>query len=166
MVNPYPNAPDGILEIIDTYEAQPETLVRYFANVPREKLTTRPVPGRWSMIEWLAHVVDSDIVIADRIKRCVAEERALLIGFNEQLFAQRLFYQEREPAEELELLRCVRRQTARILRHLPPEAWDKLAVHNERGFQTTKLLAQIGVGHINHHLPFLIEKCRALKLPC
>jgi hypothetical protein len=129
-------------------------------------LIARPVPGKWSMLEWLAHVVDSDIVITDRIKRCIAEERALLIGFDERLFAERLYYHEREPVEELELMRCIRRQTARILRHLPADAWDKIAVHNERGFQTTKLLTQIGVGHVNHHLPFLIDKCRAQKLSC
>lgn len=166
MMNPYPGAPEAIPELIEAYASQPESLVRYFNGVPREKLTARPVAGKWSMLEWLAHVVDSDVVIADRIKRCIAEERALLIGFDERLFAERLFYHEREPAEELELMKSVRRQTARILRKLAPEAWDKLAVHNERGFQSTKLLVQIGVGHINHHLPFLIEKCRALSLPC
>ncbi len=39
-------------------------------------------------------MIDSDLILADRMKRVIAEEHPTLIGFDESLFAQRLFYQQ------------------------------------------------------------------------
>ena len=35
-----------------------------------------PIAGTWSIAELVAHVLDSDLVFADRIKRLIAEDSA------------------------------------------------------------------------------------------
>jgi hypothetical protein len=96
------------------------------------------------------------------MKRAIAMERPLVIEYDEVSFAARLGYQQRDVSEELELMRGARRQMTRILRGLAPADWERQAVHSETGIKTTKQFAQMAVGHVIHHLSFLVEKRKAL----
>jgi len=60
--------------LIDAYEAGGPLLVHATAGLTREQETTRIGPGEWSIAEVVAHLLDSDLVMADRMKRVIAEE--------------------------------------------------------------------------------------------
>lgn len=160
----YPGAPDDIRGIIAAYEGQIAELGSLVRGMSPEQLRARPVAGRWSTLELLCHLADCEQVMADRIKRAASMKNALLMGFDETRYASELAYADREPAEELELIRLTRRQAARIMRHLKGDAWQQTAVHSERGLFTLKELAQYPIGHMSHHLPFLKEKRVAMGL--
>ena len=100
------------------------------------------------------------------MKRVVAEERPLHIGYDERRFAAALGYQERDLEEELALFDLSRREMGRILRGLPNETWARQGVHNEQGLLTLEEHLQIEVDHVPHHLKFIAEKRRALGLAC
>ena len=68
----------------------------------------------------------------------------------------------RFPVSEVQV---TRRQLARILRAMPPEAFQRVGVHNERGELTVEKLLTLSINHIPHHLAFLNEKRKALGLP-
>jgi hypothetical protein len=123
-----------------------------------------PVAGRWSTLEVVCHLADFDPILADRMKRVIAEDRPALLGADEQRFAAALAYHERDLEEELAIIEQTRRQLARILRTLPPEALDRVGVHNERGELTLDRLLTIATNHIPHHVQFIHEKRRALGL--
>ena len=72
----------------------------------------RPVPGKWSTLEVICHLADFDPILADRIKRILAEDRPQLLGADEKRFAAALAYQERDPEEELALIAQTRSQLA------------------------------------------------------
>ena len=160
----YPGAPDSVPDLIAAYERQPEEVAGLVRGMSGEQWRAHPVPNRWSCIELLCHLVDSDIVLTDRMKRTIAMDRPLIMAYDENTYVARLGYAQRDPAEEMEMLRLVRRQMARILRSLSPEDWERHGIHSETGLKTTKQFAQMAVGHINHHLPFLLEKRKALGI--
>lgn len=164
MANPYPGASEALPELLAAYERGPQELAKVVSDLTPDQLRARPVAGKWSALELLSHLADSEQVLADRIKRTIAMDRALLMGYDETRYAASLHYQEREPAEELAGIRTIRGQLIRVLRKLPAEAWSRQSVHSERGLTTLKELVQIAVGHQNHHMPFLLEKRRALGL--
>ncbi len=151
-------------QLIESYLAGPKTLRQAVAGMSREHLVSRPVPGKWSTLEVVCHVVDSDQAWIHRMKRVIAEERPLHIGYDERCFAAALGYQERDLEEELSLLELLRRQMAHILRILPAEAWNRVGVHNEYGMLTLQQNVQTMVDHIPHHVKFIAEKRRALGL--
>ena len=153
-----------ISQLIDAYLAGSQTLRQAVTGMSREQLVSRPVAGKWSTLEVVCHLVDSDQAWIHRMKRVIAEDRPLHIGYDERRFAAALAYQERNLEEELAIFEQSRRQMARILRGLPTEAWARDGVHNERGLLTLEQHLQVEVEHVPHHLKFITEKRRALGL--
>lgn len=136
------------------------------ADMSREQLLARPVPGRWSTLEVVCHLADFEQVFADRIKRIIAlPEPPLYLAADENLYAQELGYHERDLEEELQLIEATRRDVARLLRRLSPQQLQKTGCHNLRGLQTLEKVVRTAIGHIPHHLAFIEEKRRALGLP-
>ena len=152
-------------ELTDSYLAGVQTLRDAVAGMTREQLLARPVPGKWSTLEVVCHLADFEPIMADRMKRVIAEERPTLLGADEKRFAAALAYHQRELEEELAIVEKTRRQMARILRALPEEALSRVGVHNERGPRTLEQLLSGAAGHIPHHVQFIREKRKALGLP-
>jgi hypothetical protein len=152
-------------QLIDDYLAGPAAVRKAVSGMSAEQLRARPVAGKWSTLEVVCHLTDFDPIMADRMKRVIAEEKPLLVGADENRFAAALAYQDRDIEEELTILEKTRAQVARILRKLPPEALQRVGMHNERGPRTLEQLLTSATGHISHHLEFVKEKRKALGLP-
>ena len=151
--------------LIDTYIAGPRQLRQAVAGMTRDQLVARPVAGRWSTLEVVCHLVDSEQAWCHRMKRVIVEDRPLLIGYDETRFTAGLPYHEADLEHELALLEGMRQQMARILRGLPEAAWSRTGVHNERGLMTLEEMLQAESDHVPHHLAQILEKRKALGLP-
>jgi hypothetical protein len=149
---------------IDAYLDGVRAVREATAGMSREQLLARPVPGKWSTLEVVCHLADFEPILADRMKRVLAEDEPTLLGADETRFARALAYHERDLEEELALIAHVRAQMGRILRTLPAEAWRRVGRHNERGPLTLDELFTITLHHIPHHLTFVAEKRRVLGL--
>jgi hypothetical protein len=153
------------MALIDDYWAGPQLLRQAVAGMSREQLLARSIPGKWSTLEVICHLADFEIVGADRIKRVIAENEPTLFGGDENLFAARLAYHERDADEELLLIETIRKQVARILRTLKPEDFQRRGIHSEAGPLTLEGFVQRSTGHIPHHVRFIEEKRKALAQP-
>jgi hypothetical protein len=151
--------------LIESYLACLPRLRRTVVDLGPEQLKARPVPGKWSTLEVVCHLVDSEQAWCHRMKRVIAEDRPLLIGYDETRFTAGLPYHEADLEEELTLLEGMRLQMARILRGLPEEAWSRTGVHNERGLMTLEEMLRAESDHVPHHLAHVFEKRKALGLP-
>src|SRR3954469_20400004 len=152
----------ALAPMIDSYLAGVDTLRQAVAGMSREQLLARPVAGKWSTLELVCHLADFEPILADRMKRVIALARPPLLAADENQFVAKLAYHERDLDEELALIETTRRQMARILRHAPPEALDRVGVHSERGPKTLAELLTSATNHFTHHLPFIYEKRKAL----
>jgi uncharacterized damage-inducible protein DinB len=146
----------------------PEMIDAYLAGIPtlrltRDQLQARPIAGKWSTLEVVCHLADFDPILADRMKRIIAEDQPQLLGANEQRFAAALAYHERDVEEELAIVENTRKQMARILRTIPTAALERVGIHNERGPITLERFLTITTNHIPHHVKFIEEKKRALS---
>jgi hypothetical protein len=151
--------------LTDAYLVGPAALRQAVAGMTAEQVRARPVAGKWSTLEVVCHLADFDPILADRMKRIVAEDRPTLVGADENRFAGALAYHDRDLEEELSIVALTRSQLARILRTLPEAALSRVGVHNERGEISLERFLTITTGHIPHHLKFIAEKRRALGLP-
>ena len=149
--------------LIDNYLAGPRTLRQAVAGLNREQVLARPIAGKWSTLEVVCHLADFDPILADRMKRIIAEDSPQLLGANENKFAAALAYHDRDLEEELTIIERTRSQLARILRTLPAEALQRVGVHNERGPISLERFLIITTNHIPHHVKFIEEKKRALS---
>src|SRR5262245_19611659 len=149
-------------DLIAAYQQGIDDLRAAVAGMTAEQILSRPIPGKWSTLEVVAHLADTEIYYTDRIKRTIALERPLLMGVDERAYPGRLNYQAFDLAEQLDLFTALRRHGTRLLRLQPPEAWLRVAVHSETGIVTLRQLVLQAVRHVRHHLPFLAEKRAAL----
>jgi hypothetical protein len=154
-----------LTSLIDDYLQGPSLLRQAVAGMSREQLLARPVPGKWSTLEVVAHLADFEPVLAERIKRVIALDRPTFFGADENRFVAELAYHDRDLDEELAIIEHTRRQLARILRRLPESALERVGVHNERGPRTLEQLLVTATKHIPHHVAFIQDKRRALGLP-
>src|SRR5271170_3999190 len=95
-------------ELIGAYLTGGEVLRRAVAGMTREQMLARPVPGKWSTLECVAHIADFEPVLVERMKRIISHDRPLLLLSDENLFLATLAYHERDVNEELALIDATR----------------------------------------------------------
>lgn len=153
----------GTAELIAAYEQGIDDMRTAVAGMSKEQVLARPVPGKWSTVECVGHIADTEIFFTDRIVRTVVMDRPLLMSADEKQYIERLDYQSFDLDEQLALFTALRRHAVRILRAQPPEAWERTAVHSGSGLLTLRQLVLQTVRHLRHHLPFIAEKRAALR---
>jgi uncharacterized damage-inducible protein DinB len=146
------------MSVIEAYLAGPKELRAEVEGLNREQLVSRPVPGKWSILEVVCHLADTDANIAYRIKRVLSEKRPTFERVQPDLKRAALAYHAREVEEELIAFEITRRQIARILSASAPDAWERTAVVGDRGDRTVAQMVNGAVEHLAHHLKFIVEK--------
>ena len=148
-------------EHIDQFMNAGQHLRQAVAGLSEKQLDAQPISGTWSIREIVVHLADSDAVGIERMKRIIAMERPLMLGYDENAFMRRLFPHEQPVEENVQLFDLNRRLLSITLSKLPEEAFERWGVHNERGRVTlTELVADYN-RHFEHHLGFIRRK-RAL----
>lgn len=150
---------------IDLYLDGIEQLRSSVAGLTRDHIRARPIAGKWSTLEVVCHLVDSEQAWCHRFKRVIAEDRPLTIGYDQSLFTASLGYHDNELDDELMLFDCMRRQMGAILRRLPKATWSRTCIHSERGLMTLDEMLEAEIEHVPHHVKHIHDKRRALGLP-
>jgi hypothetical protein len=134
------------------------------AGMTRDQLAARPVPGKWSTLEVVAHVADFDPILVERMKRIIALDSPKLLAADENLFVKELYYHDRDVEEELRLIELTRSQMARVIRRLTPDQLKRTGEHSIKGPVTLEQVIATATNHVPHHLPFIAEKRKALGI--
>ena len=152
-------------QVIEEYVACGPRLREAVAGLTREDLTARPGPGKWSILELVLHLTDSDAISIDRMKRMLTEDNPPLLYADESAYVERLCSHEQSLEDALTLFEVGRRQFARVLRALPDEAFDRRGTHNRRGTVTVGAMVKDYIEHVDYHLKFLHDKRARLGKP-
>ena len=149
-------------QLIERYASEAEDLGKAIAGLSREEMNAFPVPGTWSIQQIVMHMLDSDLIGADRMKRVIAEDNPPLLGYDESKFAARLHCDKLDPHLACEVFAKNRKLMAGILRHCSDADFQRAGMHSERGKETLAELLQIYTNHLQHHLKFVREKRKIL----
>lgn len=152
-------------DLIDQYERGPAKVRAAVAGLTRDELTARPGPGQWSILEVVVHLSDSDAISIDRMKRMLSEDNPQLLYADETAYVDKLATHDQDLEDAILLMEVGRRQFARVLRKLPPEAFDRHGTHNKRGRVTVGGMVPSYVAHIDDHLEYVRKKRAALGKP-
>jgi uncharacterized damage-inducible protein DinB len=145
-------------ELIGRYAAGSELLEYAAQGINDEQAHARPGPGAWSLAELFAHMADSDVVGADRIKRVLAEPEPTLLAYDENAWIDRLASDAMPIADSVALFVASRRFVTRILERCTPDDLRRAGTHTETGRKTLADLLSGYVNHLDHHLRFLYAK--------
>jgi uncharacterized damage-inducible protein DinB len=152
-------------QLIELYVACAPRLRQALAGLSPEDLTARPGPGKWSILENVVHLTDSDAISIDRMKRMLTEDNPPLLYADETAYVDRLFTHDQLLEDTLTLFEVGRRQFARVLRKLPDAAFERRGTHNKRGNMNVGNMVKDYIEHVDHHLKFIYDKRAKLGKP-
>jgi len=104
-------------------------------------------PGKWSVIEVIQHLADSDLVFSYRLKMMLTEDRPPLQGYDQDGWAGELHYREVPLDLALDQLRSMRAVNLHLLRRLSPSQLERVGLHSERGPESAGFLLQLMGAH-------------------
>jgi uncharacterized damage-inducible protein DinB len=149
---------DPIKPVLDRFADGGPLLVQAVTGLTPEQAREHPIPGTWSVAELAAHLLDCDLVFADRMKRIIAEESPTLVAFDEQAWIEGLLSNTMPVDEGAALFAANRKWMARILRAQDESAFARAGQHTEKGRQTLAEVLVYATNHLDHHLKFLYAK--------
>ena len=137
---------------IDDYEAASARVATAIGGLNDSQMRYSPGESEWSIHEVLVHLPDSEIFGFERIRRTLVEEKPTLRTYDEDVWAQKLAYAAQDRTLALALFTALRRSSAALLRTLPATAWERTAVHPERGEMSLYDIFKLYVEHGQIHL--------------
>jgi len=112
----------------------------------------RPSDGEWCVLECLAHIVDAEIVAAARYRWILAQDEPELIGYDQDLWVDRLHQPIENAATLLELFEPLRAADLVLWKRTAVELRERLGIHRERGPESFGLLFTMIAGHDRFHV--------------
>ena len=148
----------AILDLLGTSEPMtvlrdtPAALRRAIDGLSQEQLRTPERPGKWSIAQVLQHLADSDLVWGWRARLILAQDRPPITGYDQDLWAERLHYDEANPDESLATFGVLRSANLRLIERASAEELQRVGVHAERGEESLAHLRRLYAGHDLLHL--------------
>lgn len=113
-----------------------------------EAVLRRPeAPGKWSVVEVIQHLADSDLVFGYRLRMILTEDQPLIQSYDQDAWAGTLRYRDVQLNTALDQLRSVRAANMHVLGGLSPAQLKRVGLHSERGPESLGFLLRLVGGH-------------------
>jgi hypothetical protein len=144
----------GLLGDDDPARVQTETpsAFRALLELAGPDASANPDPTEWSVAQCLAHVTDAEIVVSGRYRWILAHDEPPLIGYDQDLWVDRLHTPADPPHELFSLLEPLRAANIALWRRTPDERRGRVGMHAERGPESYELTFRLIAGHDRFHL--------------
>lgn len=137
---------------LEVMNEQLSALHRLVDGVSEEVLRTPEAPGKWSVLQVVAHLSDSELVQGYRTRMVLAHDAPEIQAYDQDRWATRLGYETERSSDVLEDLRAMRTRNLRLWSRLTPDELSRYGVHNERGRESLLFMLKLAAGHDLHHL--------------
>jgi hypothetical protein len=142
----------GQREPMPILESTPARLEQAIGGVDDATLRRPEKPGKWSILEVIPHLADSELVYGYRVRMIVSHPTPAIQGFDQDLWARELDYADRHVAEALAEFRALRESNVRLLKSLSPEKLQRYGKHSERGKESVEHMMKLYAAHDLVHL--------------
>jgi hypothetical protein len=142
---------NSLAEDLERFRRGAELLATVLTGAAGEEVDFTPAPGKWSIRQIMAHVADSELVGAHRLRLVIAEENPTLTAFDQDAWTKNLDYARRKPTQSLETFRRLRAENYELLKELPESTFDRAGMHTESGRRTLRSLLEGYADHAESH---------------
>jgi uncharacterized damage-inducible protein DinB len=129
------------------------------------QLRLAEAPGKWSVLEVVQHLADTELVYGHRVRLALTEETPVLARFAQDRWAERLRYNDARLPEVLGQLRSLRARNLRLFGALAEAELARTAVHDSRGTETVAAMILHLARHDAKHCAQIARIRRALGQP-
>jgi hypothetical protein len=143
--------PRDLDEVIRRFSAGPAALRTAWDRVPAAARHWRPGPGHWSAHEVVLHCADASAVGHARIRYLLAEDNPVIVGWNQDAWAQALDYHAHPIEPAFAVIDTTHANTLPLLRRLTPAALARPGRHTEYGAITVESYLRSNAEHLHTH---------------
>ncbi len=145
-------------DILTYLDSQSAVFLDLLHSVGESQSLQRYAEGKWSFREALSHINDTERVFAFRAFWFArGGEDTPLPGFDQDRFAANAAADARPWLSHVDEFISIRAATMSLLRSLPPDAWDRIGTASGKNV-STRALAWMIAGHLEHHRRIFVEK--------
>ncbi|RPH57345.1 DUF664 domain-containing protein [bacterium] len=155
----------GSRDPLEVLAETPDALRQAVAGLTPEQEATPERPGKWSVRQVVQHLADSELVGGFRFRMVIAHDAPELPGYDQDLWAERLRYQESDLATALDEFTMLRNANLRLFRRATPEDLRRVMRHAERGEESLGHLIRLYAGHDLVHLAQIRRIRQAIGAP-
>ena len=138
-------------QLIARYKEGYNEVTRSLEGFPASLLTAHPIRGKWSAAEIVHHLADSEMTSGLRLRRLLVENHPLIQGYDQDAYAERLNYNNREMAPALDAFRSARATAAQLFELMSDEDWQREGTHSESGSYSVEDWLTIYAAHAHNH---------------
>lgn len=147
--------PDG--DLIEHLKAQTESVIARCSKLTEEEINCRYAEGKWSVLEVLQHVIDTERILCYRALRFARKDNTPLPGFDENSYVDNADTHHRNLREVLADYTAMRSATIHLFTSFTQEMLEQKGVANS-GTITVNTFAYFITGHELHHWHILEER--------
>jgi hypothetical protein len=155
----------GSRDPIQVLEETPSALRLAVRGLTREQDGIVERPGKWSVRHVAQHLADSELIGAFRFRMILAHDAPELPGYDQDLWAKRLHYEDADLESSLEQFTLLRRINVKLFRGATPEDLRRVMRHSERGEESLGSTIPLYAGHDLVHLAQVRRIRRAIGAP-
>jgi hypothetical protein len=137
----------GDRDPLEVMAEQVAWIARRTAGLDETVLRRPEAPGKWSAIEVIQHLADSDVVAAWRTRQILTVDRPAIQGYDQDAWARALDYVHVPVEVAMGQLRGIRTANLRVWRSLTRDQRARVGLHAERGPESLDLLLRLMGGH-------------------
>lgn len=130
----------------------PATIAAWIDGRAAAGLQRSPAPGRWSVAQIVAHLADSEIVFAYRVRMILAAPGTAIQAYDQDAWSRAQHAETSDAHRSLKLFTAIRESMLPLLRGLNGEELDRYGLHVERGRESVRHLLALYAGHDRNHL--------------
>jgi hypothetical protein len=155
----------GLLGDDDPAEVQAATPAALRGSVAEagDRVRERPEPDEWSVLECAGHIADAELVVSGRLRWIVAHDEPPLIGYDQDLWVDRLHHNEDEPEALVGTFGAMRAANLALWSRSTATERARVGHHAERGPESFDLTFRLLAGHDRFHLGQIRRGLDALR---
>ncbi|WP_312173119.1 DinB family protein [Chryseobacterium sp.] len=134
-----------------------EQTVELYAQLSEEQSSFAYAEGKWTLKELLLHLSDTERVFQYRILAFLRSDQNELPGFDEELYANQSFANERTVSSLLEEYQLIRKSSQVLLETAHLSALKNIGTANGNQI-SAETIGKLIVGHNVHHLNIIKER--------
>jgi len=138
-------------QLIAQYKDGYQEVAKSLQDFPEGKLTDHPFPGKWSAAEIVHHLADSETISGIRMRYLLVEDHPTIQGYDQEVFAARLNYNQRDITPALDAFRSARANTAQLFDSMSDGDWKRAGTHSESGSYSAEDWLRIYALHAHNH---------------
>jgi hypothetical protein len=142
---------DDIKELVSQYKAGYDEVVDSLKDFPADTIASHPIPGKWSAREIVHHLADSETISGIRLRRLLVEDHPVIQGYDQDEYASRLKYNERDTGPALQAFGAARASAVQVIEQMNDEDWKREGSHTESGRYTVEDWLRIYAAHAHNH---------------